>query len=354
MELPRITDTAARQAIDSTRTFKEYIRVRHALDALGGSMFWKSVDGYEYLVQRSGHKQHYLGPRSPETEKKYEEHGPLKKGLKARAKSLQEMVATYQRMNKAVHAGSVPNSIINVLLQLEAIGVGTRSMVLGVSAVYAYAQPSGIRIDAIQASAPHTQLAESAVEQFSLLIEEPSTPSTWKTTFSRIKTALKGVDIEEMASVPRAKTHVLKFVFRSGTEAPKRQSSDKGVQGQIPRSASTKGNAAWIAAIKDTPRYEQVVIGTSGKMALMRTVDPQVFSVMCKRAQQTPEDMSGLPPIPRFYADLVDTLLDEFLVKSKVDASMCDSIAQRLCSLDPQVEQVFVVPPGVDFVVHHL
>lgn len=342
MELHRITDTAARQAIDSTKTFKEYIRVRQALDALGGSMFWKSVDGYEYLVQRAGRKQHYLGPRSPETEKKYAEHGSLKKSLKERATSLQEMVATYQRMNRAVHAGSVPSAIIHVLLKLEDIGIGTRSMVLGASAVYAYAQPLGIRIDAIQTSAQHKRLAESAIEQFSLLIEEPSTPSTWKTTFSRIKTALKGVDIEEMASAPRAKTHVLKFVFRSGKETPNRKSSDKGVQGQIPRSASTKGNAAWVAAIKDTPKYEQVVIGTSGKMALMRTVDPQVFSVMCKRAQQVPEDMSDLPTIPRYCADLVDMLLDEFLVKSKVDASMCDSIAQRLCSLDPRVEQVLL------------
>ena len=327
MELHRITDTAARQAIDSTKTFKEYLRVRHELDALGGSMFWKPVDTYEYLVQRSVRKLLYLGRRSPETEKKYEEHQARKMRLQERAKSLQAMVETYQRMNKAVHAGSVPTAIINVLRKLEDLGVGERSLVLGAPAVYAYLQPSGVSADTIKTSTQNQQVAEPAVEQFALLVEEPSTLSAWKTTFSRIKAALKGMDVEEVASAPGAKTHVLRLVFRPDGETPKKKSS-------------TKREAAWVQAIKDTPQYEQVVIGKSGKMALMRTVDPQVFSDIYKRAQQAPEDMCDLPPISRYQADLVDTLLDEFLVKSKVDEPMRERFAQRLGRLDPQVESI--------------
>lgn len=327
MELHRVTDTAARQAIDSAKTFKEYLRVRHELDALGGSMFWKLVDTYEYLVQRSARKLHYLGPRSPETEKKYEEHHARKKRLQERANALQTMVETYQRMNKAVHAGSVPTAIINVLRKLDDLGVGEHSLVLGAPAVYAYLQPSGVSVDAIKTAAQHRRLAESAVEQFALLVEEPSPLSAWKTTFSRIKTALKDVEVEEVASAPRAKTHVLRLLFRPDGETPKKKSS-------------TKREAAWVQAIKDTPPYEQVVIGQSGKMALMRTVDPQVFSDMYKRAQQVPEDMCDLPSISRYQADLVDTLLDEFLVKSKVDEPMRERFAQRLGRLDPQVESI--------------
>ena len=255
MELHRVTDTAARQAIDSAKTFKEYLRVRHELDALGGSMFWKLVDTYEYLVQRSARKLHYLGPRSPETEKKYEEHHARKKRLQERANALQTMVETYQRMNKAVHAGSVPTAIINVLRKLDDLGVGEHSLVLGAPAVYAYLQPSGVSVDAIKTAVQHRRLAESAVEQFALLIEEPSTLSAWKTTFSRIKTALKDVEVEEVASSPRAKTHVLRLVFLPDGEKPKKKSS-------------TKREAAWVQAIKDTPPYEQVVIGQSGKMAM--------------------------------------------------------------------------------------
>lgn len=327
MELHRVTDTAARQAIDSAKTFKEYLRVRHELDALGGSMFWKLVDTYEYLVQRSARKLHYLGPRSPETEKKYEEHHARKKRLQERANALQTMVETYQRMNKAVHAGSVPTAIINVLRKLDDLGVGEHSLVLGAPAVYAYLQPSGVSVDAIKTAVQHRRLAESAVEQFALLIEEPSTLSAWKTTFSRIKTALKDVEVEEVASSPRAKTHVLRLVFLPDGEKPKKKSS-------------TKREAAWVQAIKDTPPYEQVVIGQSGKMALMRTVDPQVFSDMYQRAQQAPEDMCDLPSISRYQADLVDTLLDEFLVKSKVDEPMRERFAQRFGRLDPQVESI--------------
>jgi hypothetical protein len=340
MELHRVTDTAARQAIDSTKTFKEYMRVRHELDALGGSMFWKPVDTYEYLVQRSARKLHYLGRRSPETEKKYEEHQARKKRLQERAKSLQVMVETYQRMNKAVHAGSVPTAIINVLRKLEDLGVGEHSLLLGAPAVYAYLQPSGVRVDAIKNSAQHSRLAEADAENFSLLVEEPSTLSAWKTTISRIQTALKDVDVEEMESAPRAKTHVLKFSFRPDGKMPKMKSRDKSPLVQVQRSTSIKRVAAWVDAIKDTPKYEHVVIGKSGKMALLRTVDPQVFSVMYKRAQQAPEDMCDLPPISRYQADLVDTLLEEFLVKSKLDEPMRERLAQRLVRLDPQVGSI--------------
>jgi hypothetical protein len=137
------------------------------------------------------------------------------------------------------------------LRKLEDLGVGERSLVLGAPAVYAYLQPL-VSADTIKTSTQHQQVAEPAVEQFALLVEEPSPLSAWKTTFSRIKAALKDVDVEEVASAPRAKTHVLRLVFRPDGETPKKKSS-------------TKREAAWVQALKDTPQYEQVGLASQAR-----------------------------------------------------------------------------------------
>lgn len=43
MELPRITDLAAKQAIDAIRLFREFVRVQRELQAYEGSLFFKKV-----------------------------------------------------------------------------------------------------------------------------------------------------------------------------------------------------------------------------------------------------------------------------------------------------------------------
>src|SRR4051812_28498444 len=112
MSLPRTTNTAAKQILDSTRVYREYARVRKESERVRGSVFWKKVGPYEYLAQKLEGKVTYIGRRSPETEQQFEEFKKIKAPLLQRARKLKASVQSYERMNKAVRAGAVPTSVL--------------------------------------------------------------------------------------------------------------------------------------------------------------------------------------------------------------------------------------------------
>ena len=84
-----LSDNAARQVIDSTTIFDEFVRVKNQVLPYAGGMYWKRQGDYEYLVKTSpDNRQRRVGPRSAETEKTYQEFTARKATLEARLKSL--------------------------------------------------------------------------------------------------------------------------------------------------------------------------------------------------------------------------------------------------------------------------
>ena len=63
-----LSDNAARQVIDSTTVFDEFVRVKSQMRPYAGGMYWKRQGDYEYLVKTSpDNRQRRIGPRSPES-----------------------------------------------------------------------------------------------------------------------------------------------------------------------------------------------------------------------------------------------------------------------------------------------
>jgi hypothetical protein len=72
MSLPKTSEAAAKQILDSTRVFREYARVKKESESYQGSLYWKKVASYEYLVRKIRGKVTSVGVRSPETEREFE------------------------------------------------------------------------------------------------------------------------------------------------------------------------------------------------------------------------------------------------------------------------------------------
>ena len=326
MELPHITDVAARQVIDSTKAYKEYVRVRKELGALGNSVRWKKVEGYEYLVQRTGRKLEYLGKRSPETEQTHEEHAKKRERLAARFKALSEVVETSQRMNKAVRAGSVPPELIELLLKLDELGLAERSVLLGAPALYAYGQTSGLRVEAIKTPSKKESIVVEATRCIHLLIEDPDVYAS--SSFRRLTEAVKRVASVEHATLKRGKGTALDIVFHLSkdplTDKPSRKAP------LVPNLNAERPAEPWLDVIKTAPKYEQVVIGKTGKMAVMRTVDPMLFSIVFKctspRSEGSPKDEE----LAASQVELVETMLREHMVNSKIDPSQRAHLAMQV------------------------
>lgn len=317
MELPLITDAAARQVIDSTKAFKEYVRVRNELKDLGSSVRWKNVNGYEYLVQREGHRLAYLGKRSPETEQKHHEHAEKIKRMETRFKSLSEIVETSQRMNKAVRAGAVPAELIEVLLKLDKLNLASRSILLGTPALYAYGQSSGLRIDAIKTSSTRENLVAEAAKCVHVLIEDLD--SFESTSLRRLTESLKRIASVEHAAVKCASGTgtALDIVFHLSKTAASDKVTTKTLHKQTRKAA--RPAEPWLDIIRAAPKYEQVVIGKTGKMAFMRTVDPRLFTVSFQFINAFDQVSTRKPELATSQIELVETMLKEHMVKSKID-----------------------------------
>jgi hypothetical protein len=147
MDYLPLSDNAARQVIDSSTIFDEFMRVQALVRPYAGGMYWKRQGEYEYLVKTApNNRQKRLGVRSPESEKIYKEFTSRKRELEARLASLQEQLNDAQRLNKALRAGRVPNMVVSVLQAIEAAGLGEHFTVVGTHALYAYEAAAGVRI----------------------------------------------------------------------------------------------------------------------------------------------------------------------------------------------------------------
>ena len=74
MDYLPLSDNAARQVIDSTTVFNEFMRVRAQARPYAGGMYWKKQGGYAYLVKtKPDNRQERIGPRSAETERIYQD-----------------------------------------------------------------------------------------------------------------------------------------------------------------------------------------------------------------------------------------------------------------------------------------
>lgn len=75
--------------------------------------------------------------------------------------------------------------------------------------------------------------------------------------------------------------------------------------------------AEWAAVLTSAARFEQVVVASTGKMALMRTVDPRIF-VTFKRWLAGRENRSeGKRRRDAHQADIVEDLMEKGLILSR-------------------------------------
>lgn len=301
MELQPVTDTAAKQAIDASRAYKEMVRVQRQLRALGGSMFWKPVGSYEYLAQRCGRQVKHLGARSSETELQYEKFQQERDRLQAREKSLQVRIKLHERINRAVHAGAAPAPVIQMLDTLEDAGAGEDGLVLGSAALLAYWQASGLQ--------QPTQVTDALDASFWVLLHEKLSPQA--------KRKLQRSKAFHVSEVKLRGNSFLKFLSSSSHHLkPARNAKYVKEVSLSALSAGERDDALglMLSRIRDLPAFEQVVIGKSGKMGLMRTVDPQVFLDWCD------SPVGETLNIESELGEWVQQLVSERRIQSKVQA----------------------------------
>ena len=272
MDYIPLSDNAARQVIDSSTIFEEVMRVQAAARPYAGGMYWKRQGDYEYLVKTApNNRQKRLGARSPEAEKIYAEFTSRKTELEARLASLREQLSDAQRLNKALRAGGVPNTVVSVLQAIEAAGLGEHFTVVGTHALYAYEAAAGVRIVQGALATQDVDLLWDARKRVQFVCDMARLDSSMLQVLKQADKSFVRKEMQNETAI-NDKGFEVDFLRRQpvdGDPHPFRFTEDEDDLLPV--------QAVRASVLTSAPRFEHIVISATGRMVLMRTVAPETF-----------------------------------------------------------------------------
>lgn len=310
MDFLPLSDSAARQVIDSTTIFLEYRRAKAQAGRFAGGMYWKRQGEYEYLVKtRPDNSQQRLGSRNPDTEQAHLAFTRHKQDAETRLRALQGALKEAQRLNKAVKAGRVPELVVALLAALDGAGLLSHFTVVGTHALYAYEAAAGVRIAQGALATQDVDLLWDAGRRVQFLIDIERADTSMLRLLQTVDASFQRKDSHPETAI-NARGFEVDFLQREpvdGDPHPFRFSEEEDDLMPI--------QALRASALTSAPKFEHVVISATGKMALMRTISPVTF-IGFKRWLS--ESAPGRDPIKRrrdaSQASIVQQLLDDGLL----------------------------------------
>ena len=147
----QLTSEQRRVAGDAVQLYEHYLELATEARDFSGGIFWKKVKHREYLVRsldRFGHIRS-LGRRSAQTEALYREFAARKKDLRTRSVSIASQLSRRAKFCVAAEVNRVPNIPANIARVLDNAGLlGTRLLLFGSHALYAYEMAAGVQFKA--------------------------------------------------------------------------------------------------------------------------------------------------------------------------------------------------------------
>ena len=310
MDYYPLSDNTARQFIDSSTVFDEYRRAHAAARQYQGGMYWKKQDGYCYLVKTMpDNRQKRMGARSDETEAIHQEFVTRKSATESRLTSLRGALKEAERLNKALKVGRVPAVVISVLQAIEDAGLAEHFKVVGTHALYAYESAAGVRITQSALATQDVDLLWDARRRVQFMAD-----------MGRLNISVLGILQKADKSFRRKEDQLSTAINDKGFEIDFLRRVPQGDDPQPLRLSADEEDLWPVQArradvLTDARRFEHIVVSATGRMALMRTIDPSVFvTFKTWLANEAPERPAIKRRRDAQQAAIVQTLLDEGLL----------------------------------------
>ncbi len=305
-----LSDEAARQVIDAQTILVELTRVKALARQVEGGMYWKQEGAYEYLIKTGRrNRQQRLGARCAELEATYTAFKARKAETEARLASLKAAASTAQRLNKAVRAGRVPSLVVDLLNKLEDSGLANHFTVVGTHALYAYEAAAGVRIVAGALATQDVDLLWDARQRVRFLADI-------KHLDKSMLQLLKEVD----PSFERKELYAETAINAKGFEVDFLRRMQEG-DDPHPFKLSEAEEDLWpvmaerAKVLTEAPRFQHVVIGATGKMAVMHTISPVTFVEFKRWLADRPHREPSKRRRDALQAQTVQSLMDEGLLQ---------------------------------------
>ena len=284
-----LSESQKRQYIDAETVFAALAQAKKAAAEVRGSMFWRELKGTRTLIRSSATgAQKSLGAYSEATQKLFDSFMLRKTSVELRVKTLKAQLATQQRLNRAHRVGRVPNIVVSLLNVMAKAGVDAHFLVVGTHALYAYEAAAGVRI------------AEQAMATRDVdMLFDTRKRLAFFTLMEKLDSSLIGLLRKADASFEVVEDQHYTARNNDGFEVD-----------IIRRMAHGRDPHPLLASAR---RFEQVVVATSGEMALMRTVHPLDFArIKLALSQQIGRDANKRGK-DALQSAIIDTLVTNYL-----------------------------------------
>lgn len=273
METTDLDEDATRQYIDARQAFNALIQAKAKMSEFRGGMVWKTVKGHDYLIRTSTRgAQKSLGPRSPGTEAIFQKFTSGKSRAEQLHAGLKLALERHRRMNKALRVGRTPDIVVDILNALRQAGIADKFTVVGTSALYAYETAAGARIAPSHLATRDSDLLDNR-SRLSLAIQEGALAEGMLGLLQRVDPSFTLRDDQLYTAVNKNgyEVDILRRMGPGSDDEP----------GQVTPLADDfwavkARNADWLLS---APKFSEIVVGTSGRMARMVTVDPRAFAL---------------------------------------------------------------------------
>lgn len=305
-ELP---EDAVRQSIDSVAVFLEWRRCREIASRFVGGMYFKREGAYEYLVKTSpDNRQQRLGRRNEESEAIFNAFVQGKRLAEDRFASLKESLRKAERLNKAQRVGRVPDVVVAVLNALDAAGLAEHFTVVGTHALYAYESAAAVRIQSGALATQDVDLLWDARKRVQFVSAIKRIDSSMLGILQRADKSFTRMDGQLESAINDA-GFMVDFLRREAVADdphPFRFTEHEADLWPV--------QAKRAQVFLNQPLFEQVVVSTTGRMALMRTVSPQVFVDFKLWMAELPTRPAGKRRRDRLQAEIVTQMMREDLL----------------------------------------
>ena len=273
MQFVELTADQRRQRIDAVQAFEVWRQSdREFRHSYRGSMHWQRKPSGEYLARKYGQVWTQVGKRSPETEQIKADYTAQRTAIKTRLTNLEKTLARMDKINKAMNLGRVPDIAARVLAKVdEADLLGRHVAVAGTHSLYAYEARAGIFFAGELTATKDIDFLFDVRQRFTFLMSEVK-----ERGFIGL---LKQVDgtFRKLKSYNAANNdpYVVDLI------RPLRKNEQSKEEPQLTLNPGDLQPAAieglqWLV---NAPKFEETVIGESGRPIRICCVDPRVFAL---------------------------------------------------------------------------
>lgn len=306
-----LNEQQKRQLIDAEMLFAALEQAEAEAIRHRGSMFWREQDGGRYLIYLSAHsRQKSQGPASPETELIYERFTKRKQEVEERLKSLRAKADETRRMNKALRVGRTPDVLIEVLNAMMRYGVSEHFMVVGTHALFAYETAAGVRFPGEVMATQDADLLFDTARRAAFMEVMKDRKMSFLGILKKVDKTFERDDLDNHTA-RNASGYEIDLIRRfppnpeDETEHPVQLSEEEGDLWPVRASMGQK--------LLSVPRFSQVVVGTNGAMARMRTVHPLHFARIKRQLSKDSQRDPRKKAKDLAQAAMVEALVEQYL-----------------------------------------